>query len=80
MSGLHEVLADAQVRAPVEVLATVIVVVREVHLGVTVMLLHANVPVEEDPIFPWLVPQPPKHDWTKLQGECGCHPSNTTVA
>ena len=81
MSSLHDFLASTQAQAPVEVVATaVVVVVREVQLGVTVVLLHADVPVEEDPILLELDPQPPKHGSAELQGEDGWHPRNATVA
>ena len=56
MSGLNNVLTGAEDHTPIEVVATVIVVVvHDVHLGVTIVLLHADMPVKENPIFPELI-------------------------
>ena len=76
MSSLNNVLTGAEVHAPIKVVATVVVVVvvREAHPGATIVFLHADMPVEEDPIFLELIPESPKYGSTKLQGEDGCHP------
>ena len=62
MSGFRDVLAGAQVHAPVEVVTTV-VVMREVRLGVTVVLLHTNVLVKENTNLPELIPRPLPPEW-----------------